>query len=394
MEDLTKRWADKPASEIEAEVDRLTEAIVGFNKPDYSRDWKVDPDRLARQMGGLRGLFFGLFKDRALSILNESSGTLVLHPANEVTVQEAVMAAAFPKITAALIASKVLEGYNEPKLIGDNLVTTMPSKRRMETLVGFTEPGALEEVHEGASYTETGIGEKYVTTKAKKWGRLIALTAEAIMEDQTGQLLIRAKRLGKEARILREKIILGCILDLTGWAWYSPNGSSTAVYGAGNTVSSNALVDWTDVDAARAKLAGQTDDNGNPIFAPNAGILVPDALWAKAMYILHSVQKGEVRAASAVHIIGGGGAKEFVPIADVYSSPFLDLAAFGNSLTTWYYGSFKDAFVYQEIWPIQVMTRAGDSEAKWLRDIDMEFKVRLYGGAACVDNKYVIKCTA
>ncbi|MDP2993593.1 MAG: hypothetical protein Q8N46_00560, partial [Anaerolineales bacterium] len=186
----------------------------------------------------------------------------------------------------------------------------------------------------------------------------------------------------------------GCIIDLAGYTCHWPNGVSTAVFAAGNTVATNALVDWTDVDGARAKLAAQVNSNGDPIFAPNAAILVPDALQTTANFILTSVRKGELRAASAVHILTAGQAAAALPIADVFSSPFLDLAAFGNSLTTWYYGSFRDAFVYQEVWPIQVMSRAGDSDAKWMRDIEAEYKVRLLGGAFCVDNKYVIKNTA
>jgi hypothetical protein len=270
----------------------------------------------------------------------------------------------------------------------------MPSNRRNETIVGFTEAEGLKEVKEGMEYEYAGLSEKYVLAKAKKFGRLIAITAEAILEDQTGQILTRAQRFGKEARIHREKLILGCIIDLAGYTCHWPNGVSTAVYAAGNTTAANALVDWSDLEVARAKLAAQVDSNGDPIFAPNASILVPDALWATAMYILTSVKKGEVRAATAVHIVSGGQAGAFVPIADVFASPFLDLAAFGNSASTWYYGAFKDGFIYQEVWPIQVMSRTGDSDAKWMRDIEAEYKVRLLGGAACIDNKYVVKCPA
>ncbi len=376
--DIIKAMESKSSAEREMLTDRLCEAIIGYHDPEYTGEWKENPDsfsirRLWEQMVG-----------PVSQTLDQSRGKTFL----TVRVQEAVMAAAFPKITGALIASKVLEGYNEPKLVGDNLVTVLPSKRRNETLVGFTEPGGLKEVKEHMPYEETELGELYVTSNAKKYGRLIGLTAEAIMEDQTGQLLIRAKRLGKQARIHKEKIILGCVIDLTGWKWYYPLGTSTAIYSAANQVTAG-LVDWTDIDAARQKLAGQVDNNGDPIFAPNAGILVSDALWATAHYIVNST---EVRAATAVHIVSAVTAKQLAPITGVYSSPFLDLATFGNSSTKWYYGSFKDAFIYQEIWPIQVLTRAGDSDAKWLRDIDTEYKVRLFGGAACVDNKYVIEC--
>ena len=82
----------------------------------------------------------------------------------EVIVTEAVGTGAFPSAVGQLVAAKVIEGYESPGFIGDELVTTMPSKLRGERLVGFTSLQGPKPVGEGAAYEESTFREKYVTT--------------------------------------------------------------------------------------------------------------------------------------------------------------------------------------------------------------------------------------
>ncbi len=122
--------------------------------------------------------------------------------------EDAVDSAAFSNIIGVLIAAKVIEGYNMPGYIGDRLVTTMPSKLRQERYAGFTAVGQPRDVAEGMPYEETGFHDKFSTSEAFKKGRLLNLTEEAILFDQTGQLLMRAGKLGEQARLERETVIL------------------------------------------------------------------------------------------------------------------------------------------------------------------------------------------
>ena len=93
---------------------------------------------------------------------------------------------AFPTITGLLISKKVIDGYRQPIFIGSQLVTNMPSNRKIERIAGFTAADTIKEVPEGQAYDESDLGEKFVTSQATKKGRIISLTEEAVYFDQTG----------------------------------------------------------------------------------------------------------------------------------------------------------------------------------------------------------------
>ena len=59
-------------------------------------------------------------------------------------IQEAVASGSFPQITGSLINAKVIAGYESFVGIGDQLVTTVPSNLKEETVVGFTAPETPE----------------------------------------------------------------------------------------------------------------------------------------------------------------------------------------------------------------------------------------------------------
>ncbi|MBE3088375.1 MAG: hypothetical protein IMZ71_04605, partial [Chloroflexi bacterium] len=151
---------------------------------------------------------------------------------------EAVDSTMFPKITGALINKVVMDAYGLEYGVADQLVTTIPSAVKDETLVGFTAQGALQEVGEGLSYEETGFGEKYHKVWNRKFGRIIALTEEAVKFDQTGQMIARAKLVGEKMRAKKEQIIFEAICEKASTgvlASWRPGGTSTALYSATST---------------------------------------------------------------------------------------------------------------------------------------------------------------
>lgn len=304
----------------------------------------------------------------------------------------ALMTAAFHDITGVLLASKMIEGYNLPGYIGDMLLDRMPSKLQIERYAGFSALEQPLEVPEGKPYKESGFMGKYATSEALKKGRLLNLTEEAIFFDRTGQLLKKAMDLGEKARLEREIVQINCVTDrfaAAGQFIFNPMGVGEALYRIAGTATSptinqiaaNALVDWTDVDNVMQIFAAMNDEQGDPIVVMPKIVLVPSALYAVAKRVMTAT---EVRTGPTTGVELAIWNRPFS--YQVLTSPLLDRI----SATDWYLGDFKKQFVWQEVWPLQIL-RTTLPEEKHLRDIVFSVKVRYFGGAAAIDDKYVVR---
>ena len=304
-------------------------------------------------------------------------------------VQEAVVSYSFPKITGELINSKVIAGYEGLDLVGDKLVTTVPSKQRVETFAGFTAVEAPDEVGEGQDYNDSTLTEKYVTITNEKYGRLISITEEMIYFDQTGQILSRANMIGQKAAQWREKLIFDAITDANTTAWY-PSGSATALYSSGNDnlITSNPFGE-SGMENLRVYMARRKDDSEHAtsddyimINDSDMMVLVPKSLEVEALQLANSTLVPE-SAENAVNIFKG--------MFNVVTSPYLGTA---TDSTTWYGGDFKQDFVWTEVWPLQTISARPGNSREFTADIKAQMKVRFFGACGALDFRHVWKCTA
>ena len=331
---------------------------------------------------------------------------------NYLEMQESLDSTLFPSATGVLIASKVMDGYNNVPRVGDSLVTNMPSRLRSERIVGFTEQEGPLEVPEGTAYQESGFGEKYVTTETAKKGRIIEVTEETIYFDQTGQILMRAQQFGEQAAQEREKVILAGVVDVGSGAAgfkdvYKPLGVATALYSAANAnllSTATSLVDWTDIDEVlQFHAANITDDRAvvaerEPIlWMPKQLLVARKKLGTAARILSATEQRSQVGATDASSVtISGNPLQNILPGLSVVSSPLIDYLAnvtgsrYADSFD-WFLGDFQKQFIWQEIWPLQTMRSRQDDEAAFRRDVVARFKVRYFGGIAAIDHRYVIK---
>jgi len=310
-------------------------------------------------------------------------------------IYEAVHPTAFPLVTGKLLSKKMLDAYTAAPTIGDQLVETFTSKLIIDRLPGFSTGGAIHEVNPGAAYQHTGvIEEKWVQIVGKKYGKILDITEETLMFDQTGQIIRRAGQIGKDAAVYREKMILYTVQDHTGYrAWYpgssdAESASQDDVYDATTTAPhrtsnliTNALVNHTDINAAVILLGKMVDEKGDPILVGAKILLVPLALDMVA----NTIYKSTV-------IIGGANAQPnpFSGRFRVLSSPYLDVV----SSTAWFLGDFKSMFVWKEVIPLQVLTRKDNkNDMAWERDIKAQFKIRFYGDCKAVDYCHTVKST-
>lgn len=320
-----------------------------------------------------------------------------------------VNASLFQVVTGELIGRKVIEGYEDKSgFIGDKLVTVMPSRMRNAKIAGFRALSGPAEVSEGHQYEESTFGEKYVTTRESKQGRILSINEELIAFDQTGEINRRAMALGFYLRQERERTIVRAVTDAdagSGQYVYRPDGVGEALYavdgsnrnwiGDGNTTSPDfatvsPLSDWTDIETALNYRATEVKDDRidgstRPIMAPVKQLLVPERLRGTARSIIHSTE---------IAVTNDDQETKFAnPVAnmvEVLSSPFIDEQG-GAALADWYIGDFRRQFVWTEIWPVQTFLQRSDSEAAFDRDVVLRVKVRYYGGVSAVDTAYVTK---
>lgn len=318
----------------------------------------------------------------------------------------AVASSAFPSAVGQLIAIRVIEGYDAPGFVGDELVTPMPSRLRGERVVGFTSLQGPKPVGEGDEYQGSTFREKYVTTTETKRGRLISLTEEAVFHDQTGQILQRASQMGRKAREDRERRIIRGVADVASTERvYRPSGTAEQLYASGNNniiSTATVLTDWTDIQevfawhAANVTDDRETDDvqGGQPIVWMPTHLLTARELAGVAARIFAATisTSGSVEAPQAAILaaLGAGGIK---PV----SSPFLDAAQGEDQFddaSDWFLGDFPGQFIYKTIWPLQTFRAPTMADAQFRRDIVAEYKVREYGDVNAIDEKLVIKINA
>lgn len=305
-----------------------------------------------------------------------------------IDVNEAIVSSAFPKITGELISSKIISAYNTVEKIGDILTTNIPSNHQIDTFAGFTDVETPEEVGETQEYNDSTMTEKYVTARNIKYGRMISVSEEMIYFDQTGQILMRANRVGIKAAQYKEKLILEAVQDINANVW-KPSGTATAFYSTanGNLASTNAFGE-SGLQAVEKLMHNMKDDsigvtNNDFVYIDKANmiVLVPQDLDLEAWQMANSTLTPES---------SENAANYYKARFRVLTSPYITT----QSTTTWYMGDFKKDFVWSEVWPLSTISQRSGHDDEFKRDIKARVKVRFYGAPLALDVKHCYKSTA
>lgn len=311
---------------------------------------------------------------------------------------EALGMSSFTKITGNIIYNHALDGWNKPELIGDELVTTMPSSLTQEEIPGVSNFGDIGDVvPEHGDFPMYGLSESSIKLpKPEKRGGQVALTKEIVFFDRLGQVVTRAHQLSEGLAINKEKRILDAVFGVTNT--YTRNDVSENTYTASgviNTKTSNGMVDWKNVDAAEQLFSDMVDpDTGEPIVTTPNTLIVPLGLLHTAKQILNATEVMR----NTPFPDGSSDNPDFVTRAPntlrnykIMSNQYVK-ARLGNS-TTWFIGDPKRAFVYVENWPMIVDENPiGSSE--WRRDIVAGWKVSERGAIGVYERRHMVKNTA
>lgn len=317
--------------------------------------------------------------------------------------QGAVDTAAFSKISGQLLITRVLELWNNPKLLWRDLVEIIPTTLNGEKLVGISPlSDEIDTVPENGEYPQMGMNEAWVRTPqlVKKGGRL-EITKEAILHDQTNLIMRRANQIVDTMGWNLEKAILDMVFGITNT--YSRNDVSSNTYltsGAYvNVKTSNPLADFSSLDAATKLFNDMLDpDNGEPIVVGADTIIFPKALETKVKQLMTATQ---VRISSgpnyAADPTDNAEYQTYSPMpVSLNYRPLTNeyVRARTSSDSTWFIGNPKKAFAMMEGWPIRVDQAPANSEADFNRDVIARWKVSHYRALAVLEPRYMVKNTA
>jgi hypothetical protein len=316
---------------------------------------------------------------------------------------DAVNTSLFVNIMGQLTYTDVMTQFESVEYAATQAIPTVQaSTQQAEVVPGFELLGdPAEDVGEAEEYPLIGFGEDWITVPKKvKDGFIVPLTKEVIWEDKTGEVLRRASSGAESMAITREKEAMDTLTGMVD-TYRRQNGPVQATYGDTHTqgtfdnlIATNALADYTDIDAVRQQFGGFTDpQTGEPIWiGSQMTVIVPLALEATARNILNAtmVQIGDTTATTPVTITPN-------PLTSLGQYTLLSTAyvyARTSSNSTWFAGRPDKAFEYREVWPVTVETADNTSAAAFHRDIVAMFKVSRKGVYYCKEPRYMCKCTA
>ncbi len=319
----------------------------------------------------------------------------------------------FSNITGQLFFTMVKEAYETEDMVFSKIVPTKSSKiQGMERIPAISEVGdEFTVLAETDLYPNFGVNEDFQDVAAKqKRGGIVPVTKEAIFGDLTGQLQARCQTVGKYLAINKEKRIIDAFVDenagavsaVLGGHRYFWKGTSYATHQTStpwvNAKTSNALLDWTNVEAAwlmgNAILDPYTSE---PIpFRPKQ-IVVTQQLYMTAWRVLQATNvqlhvggypvTGNVYDTHSPSPLGQMG-----PGLQIVTSQLL--ATRTTTDTDWWLGDIGGVVNYFENWGITPEEAPPQSQEAFGRDIVAQFKASEKGVAAVIDPRKVVESRA
>ena len=329
--------------------------------------------------------------------------------ASIVELSEAVNSSAFPNIASRIIHKDIIGEYDLALgSIGDLVRRTDATRTDEELVVGF-EAGDTEPLlrRQGMAYEETDFGEKDWKITMADFGRIISLTRETIFEDRTGEVLKRARDIGRSAGHQQQKVIIQTIegnprvaFQETAFAGAVYKGQSlnkAALYSADhsaldgqvnkNLITSNALVDWTNLDKIWQQFAEMTNEAGDKISIVPKVLLVPMALKATAFQIMNSQVLGVTGSTDAKNI------PLLNPIRDMGNLQVMS-SVFMSHASDWWAGDFDKQLLLLEVFKPETASQGTDSELAFSNQIIARFRFSYHYGIGHTDWRYIIRNTA
>jgi hypothetical protein len=277
-------------------------------------------------------------------------------------------------------------------------VTTPFSGEKMPGITGLGDQAEI--VPENKEFPLVGIGEDWIETPPTlKRGFIVPITKEALFFDRTGRILSNAREVGKSLNLNKEKRAIDCVIDEnTTTHRFKWRGTVYATYQTtspwDNVTASNALVDWTDLDAMEQTANAMVDPHtGEPVAIEYDTIITTMGLMSTVKRIINAT---EVTVATPGYAVSANPTVTRTPVPVKVGYKPVSSRLLASRLATdtdWFLGSPSRYAKYMENWPITVTEAGAGSYDEFKRDIVVQYKCSERGQYAVIQPRAMAKAT-
>jgi hypothetical protein len=317
-------------------------------------------------------------------------------------------ASAFANITGQLLITLVKEAYQSAEFIGDKLFRTIPNPggNLKEHKVPYLSD-VLDEPKKLAAqepYPYTTFTEGYVTMpEPEKYGRICAIDFEMLFSDLTGQAQDRATSVGRVTRYLKEKRQLRVALGIVNNHVFQGTAMNTYLTAADavglyvNRIAAQTITNFTHISAIENLFWAMVDPlTGREIYIqPKLALCMPEKRY-ELKRVLHAK---EVRdATTGTHQVTDNPLDTNYEV--VWSQIAKNLLDSETSLSAAeikeyvILGDFQRAFMYREVYPLDVQQAPPNNPDEFRQDIVMSVKASEYGVPFTYDPRMVVLSTS
>jgi hypothetical protein len=332
------------------------------------------------------------------------------HPGDERALLEAtgvgVDVSAFANINAwtgvvgGLIERKILEAFESPEFIADELMPAEPTKvKEGQKVIGVSRIGdKAEERQPGEPHRRAGVGERFVTLQGTRENALaIDVFKEAVFFDLTGQLLEHAAQVGEWLAYRKEIDCIDAFIGVTTQsggryqftyrnAVYNTYSTSAQAQANNNNIpigymnqQPNELIDWTNLESSWLLFVRTTDPETQTrvrvmpdTLLVNPGKLATAELIVGATNLERRTAVGATQATAGVLQVGQGagnpagrfGTKKILysPLVEQRCTDATGLNLNqANATKYWWHFQRGKAFKYMQNWPLNVAQAPSNS---------------------------------
>jgi hypothetical protein len=247
--------------------------------------------------------------------------------------KEAMTRSDFPLLFADVLDRQLLAAYAEWPASWP-AIAKRGTVRDFRTVKRFTLDGGavvLDKVGESTEYPEASLAEGKYEYAVEKYGRVIGISWETLIDDDLDAFRDLPKTLGKAGRMTEDRFVTSLYCSATG-----PNGTFYAV-GNKNIVTGDPVLSVSGLQTAFTVLGSQVDVDGNPIYIDAVALEVPPALEVTARNIINAT---EILAADGG---GAGSGNDQLRVANWMKSkvtlvvnPWLPIIDRVTGSTAWY----------------------------------------------------------
>lgn len=308
----------------------------------------------------------------------------------------------FTATVGGLVDAKMLEGFQNASLIGDQLFDTIPTNKNGEKMpgtFGFQSTDGDMTRKPGQPHARGSFGERWVTTPELVEKALACeVTQEAVFYDLTNSVLMQAGQVGEILGYGREKTMCDLFIGATNSYTYKDTAYNTYQVSAPwiNT-HTNVHEDWSDINAALDLFLGMTDpETGREIEVEPDTLVYYKGEAMNWHATLHGVETRKTTNTNHVMLSSPPpnsqgynqvefGQTWFNRIVSELSESAADARQY------WFIGQPKKCFKWMEAWPMRVRQASPTEYGMLDRGLIAAFFGNYRGVGAVVEPRYIVR---